>query len=250
MRAPGFGHRRIQHLGDLAAFCGGTVIAEEAGLTLEDVRAEHFGTARRVIVTADSTAFIEGGGAAEAVGGRLQHDPRRAGAGGPRARRRDPPGADRPARDEPRRDPRGRGHRRGPQRALPAHRGRAGRHAGGGRRGDRAGRRHGAAAQRRGRSTRCKLEGDYARGVEVVRSVLTEPLYWIASNAGYDGQAAIDQVSRDAGRPRARRPDRRVRRPLREGRSSTRCGSRGSASSTRHRWRRSCSRPRRWSPRS
>ena len=31
VRAPGFGHRRVQHLGDLAAFCGGTVIAEEAG---------------------------------------------------------------------------------------------------------------------------------------------------------------------------------------------------------------------------
>ncbi len=39
-----------------------------------------------------------------------------------------------------------------------------------------------------------ELEGDYAQGVEVVRSVLTEPLYWIASNAGYDGHAAIDQV--------------------------------------------------------
>ena len=32
------------------------------------------------------------------------------------------------------------------------------------------------------------------RGVDVVRSVLSEPLYWIASNAGYDGQATIDQV--------------------------------------------------------
>ena len=40
-----------------------------------------------------------------------------------------------------------------------------------------------------------KLEGDYARGVEVVRSVLSEPLYWIATNAGYDGQATVDQVS-------------------------------------------------------
>jgi chaperonin GroEL len=27
-----------------------------------------------------------------------------------------------------------------------------------------------------------------------MRSVLSEPLYWIASNAGYDGQAVIDQV--------------------------------------------------------
>jgi chaperonin GroEL len=36
--------------------------------------------------------------------------------------------------------------------------------------------------------------GEYGRGVDVVRSVLSEPLYWIASNAGYDGQAVIDQV--------------------------------------------------------
>jgi chaperonin GroEL len=39
-----------------------------------------------------------------------------------------------------------------------------------------------------------ELEGDYARGAEIVRSVLDEPLYWIASNAGYDGHATVDQV--------------------------------------------------------
>src|SRR5665811_158441 len=33
------------------------------------------------------------------------------------------------------------------------------------------------------------LEGDYLRGAEVIRSVLAEPLYWVATNAGYDGQA-------------------------------------------------------------
>jgi chaperonin GroEL len=38
------------------------------------------------------------------------------------------------------------------------------------------------------------LDGDYALGADIVRRVLAEPLYWIASNAGYDGQATIDQV--------------------------------------------------------
>src|SRR5690349_4208238 len=71
VRAPGFGHRRVQHLGDLAAFCGGTVIAEEAGLSLDDVTIEHFGTARRVVTNADECTFIEGGGSAEVVEGRL-----------------------------------------------------------------------------------------------------------------------------------------------------------------------------------
>ena len=57
-RAPGFGHRRVEHLGDVAAFTGGQVIAEEAGLSLTGVRPEHLGTARRVVVTADSTTIV------------------------------------------------------------------------------------------------------------------------------------------------------------------------------------------------
>jgi len=28
----------------------------------------------------------------------------------------------------------------------------------------------------------------------VIRSVLSEPLFWVVTNAGYDGQAVIDQV--------------------------------------------------------
>jgi chaperonin GroEL len=39
-----------------------------------------------------------------------------------------------------------------------------------------------------------QLDGDYALGVDIIRRVLAEPLYWIADNAGYDGQATIDQV--------------------------------------------------------
>jgi chaperonin GroEL len=39
-----------------------------------------------------------------------------------------------------------------------------------------------------------RLEGDYARGADVVRRGLHEPLHWIATNAGYDGQAVVDQV--------------------------------------------------------
>ena len=146
VRAPGFGHRRIQHLGDIAAFCGGTVIAEEAGLSLDDVTLEHFGTARRVIVTADDCTFIEGGGTDEAVAGRLAQLRVELGARGARSRRRDPAGADRPALGQAGRDPRRRAVRGRPAGALPAHRGRAGRDPGGDVRGRRPGRRHRAAA--------------------------------------------------------------------------------------------------------
>lgn len=38
------------------------------------------------------------------------------------------------------------------------------------------------------------LEGDRAIGMEVVRSVLRAPLFWIAANAGYDGDSVVDEV--------------------------------------------------------
>jgi len=39
-----------------------------------------------------------------------------------------------------------------------------------------------------------ELEGDYAIGADIVGRVLAEPLFWIATNAGFDGQAVTDQV--------------------------------------------------------
>lgn len=71
VRAPGFGHRRIAHLHDLAAFTGGQVITEEAGLSLQNVKPETFGTARRVVITQDATVLVEGGGSSEGIEARL-----------------------------------------------------------------------------------------------------------------------------------------------------------------------------------
>src|SRR3954465_4825111 len=192
-RAPGFGHRRIQHLGDIAAFTGGTVIAEEAGLSLANVRREHLGTARRVIVTADSTTLVEGGGTHEQVESRLsqiraelaravhERDVEimqeriarlaaklaviRVGAATDTVR------AERFRRTE--------GSLAATQAAVAE-----GVVAGGGT----------ALLRAAPALDAIQLKGDYARGVEVVRSVLDEPLFWIASNAGYDGHATVDQV--------------------------------------------------------
>src|ERR1700735_956532 len=69
--AAGFGHRRIARLHDLAASTGGQVIAEEAGLTLQHVKPETFGTARRVVITENSTVLVEGGGSAGGIDARL-----------------------------------------------------------------------------------------------------------------------------------------------------------------------------------
>jgi chaperonin GroEL len=72
VKAPGFGERRKAYLGDIAALTGGTAISEELGLSLEDVGAEHFGTAKRVIITKDTTTIIEGGGKPKAIKSRCK----------------------------------------------------------------------------------------------------------------------------------------------------------------------------------
>ena len=217
VRAPGFGHRRVQHLGDLSAFCGGSVIAEEAGLTLSDVRREHFGTARRVVVTADDCTFVEGGGAASDVAGRLAQLRVELGRAVHERDERDPAGADRAAVREPRRGPRGRADRAGFEGPLPPHRGRARGHAGGSLGGRRPRRRDGAPtggelARRADFDRRLRARrGDRSQRVE--RAAVLDRVQRGLRRPGGDRPGA-----RGARRPRLERADGRVRRPVREGR--------------------------------
>ena len=62
VKAPGFGDRRKAYLGDIAALTGGTAITEELGLPLDKVTSEHFGSAKRVHITKDSTVIVGGKG--------------------------------------------------------------------------------------------------------------------------------------------------------------------------------------------
>ncbi|MDT0380560.1 chaperonin GroEL [Streptomyces sp. RKND-216] len=71
VKAPGFGDRRKAMLGDMATLTGGTVIAEEVGLKLDQAGLDVLGTARRVTVTKDDTTIVDGGGKAEDVQGRV-----------------------------------------------------------------------------------------------------------------------------------------------------------------------------------
>ena len=193
VRAPGFGHRRIAHLHDLAAFTGGQVISDEAGLTLAHVKPETFGTARRVVVTEDATVLVEGGGSAQQVEARLSQI------------RIELERATQETDIEVLRERLAKlssklavihvGAATGPELkekirrcegALAATRAAVseGIVAGGG-----------TALLRAGRVLAdTGLEGDYLRGAEVIRDVLAEPLYWVATNAGYDGHEVIEQV--------------------------------------------------------
>ena len=71
VKAPGFGDRRKENLGDLAALTGATVISEELGRKLDSVAVEDLGRARRVVVAKEETTIIEGKGSPEAVQGRV-----------------------------------------------------------------------------------------------------------------------------------------------------------------------------------
>ncbi|MDC7700844.1 chaperonin GroEL [Vogesella indigofera] len=62
VKAPGFGDRRKAMLQDIATLTGGTVIAEEVGLTLEKVTLEMLGQAKRVEVGKENSTIIDGAG--------------------------------------------------------------------------------------------------------------------------------------------------------------------------------------------
>ncbi|MDP3794303.1 MAG: chaperonin GroEL [bacterium] len=62
VKAPGFGDRRKEMLEDIAVVTGGTVIAEEKGLKLENVTLDMLGKADKVIATKDNTTIVGGHG--------------------------------------------------------------------------------------------------------------------------------------------------------------------------------------------
>ena len=62
VKAPGFGDRRKEMLQDIAVLTGGTVISEDLGHKLEQVRLEDLGQARKITVDKDNTTIVDGAG--------------------------------------------------------------------------------------------------------------------------------------------------------------------------------------------
>jgi len=194
VRAPGFGHRRIAELEDLAVALGGHVIASDTGLELAEVQLEHLGSCDRVTITENDTTIVGGHGDPRLVEARLnqlekQFERARIDAdrdslqlrmarlsgrvavirvGGATSvelkermlRVEDSLAATRAAVEE-------------------------GVVAGGGT----------ALVQAQEAVSRVELTGDDAIGREVVRRALPEPLRWIAINAGYDGDEVVAKVA-------------------------------------------------------
>ncbi|WP_112238497.1 chaperonin GroEL [Kribbella monticola] len=194
VRAPGFGHRRIAELEDLAVALGGQVIATDTGLDLSEVTLDHLGSCDRITITENDTTIVRGHGDANLVSARLaqletQFERARIEAdqdnlqlrmarlsgrvavirvGGATSvelkermlRVEDSLAATRAALEE-------------------------GVVAGGGV----------ALVQAQEAVSRVELIGDAAVGREVVRRALPEPLRWIAINAGYDGDEVVAKVA-------------------------------------------------------
>lgn len=71
VKAPGFGDRRKSMLQDIAVLTNGRVISEEVGITLEGANVNDLGSAKRVVVTKDTTTIIDGSGEKEDIKARI-----------------------------------------------------------------------------------------------------------------------------------------------------------------------------------
>jgi chaperonin GroEL len=72
VKAPGFGDRRKAMLEDLAILTGGTVISEDLGIKLENVKLEDLGRAKKVTITKENTTIVEGAGKQSDIAGRVK----------------------------------------------------------------------------------------------------------------------------------------------------------------------------------
>jgi len=194
IKAPGFGEKRIHLLEDMAALCGGKVHSKSSSFALEQITTEHLGRARQVRVTSDNTTIIGGGGDRTVLETRLSQlraelaratigtdedffSDRIARLSGKAAIIRVGAPTNAEAKEV----------RHRVDDALQATRAAIaeGIVAGGG----------SALLHAEPALDRMQVDGDYRIGVEIVRSALTEPVLLIASNAGYDGDDVVKQVS-------------------------------------------------------
>jgi chaperonin GroEL len=195
VRAPGFGHRRIAELEDLATLLGGRVVTGDAGLALSELRLDQLGQCRKITVTENSTTIVGGAGSDSAVSARIEQIKRE--------RERAENEHDQDSLDMRIARLSGRvavihvGAATGVELKEKQHRvedslsaTRAaieeGVVAGGG----------AALVHARSALDDLELSGDGAVGRDIVGRALGEPLRWIAINAGYDADEIVERVAR------------------------------------------------------
>jgi chaperonin GroEL len=70
VKAPGFGDRRKAMLEDIAILTGGTVISEDLGIKLENVKITDLGKAKKILIEKENTTIVEGSGKKADIQGR------------------------------------------------------------------------------------------------------------------------------------------------------------------------------------
>jgi chaperonin GroEL len=71
VKAPGFGDRRKAMLEDIAILTGGTMIAEDLGIKLENVTLNMLGRAKKVVIDKENTTMVNGSGAKKDIEARV-----------------------------------------------------------------------------------------------------------------------------------------------------------------------------------
>jgi chaperonin GroEL len=72
VKAPGFGDRRKAMLEDIAILTGGTMIAEDLGIKLENVTLKDLGRAKKVVIEKENTTIVDGAGDKAGIDARVQ----------------------------------------------------------------------------------------------------------------------------------------------------------------------------------
>lgn len=72
VKAPGFGDRRKAMLEDIAILTGGTLISEDLGIKLENIKVSDLGRAKKVNIDKDNTTIVEGAGDSDKIKGRVK----------------------------------------------------------------------------------------------------------------------------------------------------------------------------------
>jgi chaperonin GroEL len=196
VKAPFFGDRRKAFLDDLAVVTGAQVVNPDVGLVLREAGLEVLGSARRVVVSKDSTVIVDGAGTQDAIEGRksqlrseieatdsdwdrekLEERLAKLSGGVAVIKVGAATETDLKKRKEAVED------------AVSAAKAAVeeGIVTGGG----------SALVQARAAldGLRGELTGDALLGLEVFSSALSAPLYWIATNAGLDGSVVVNKVS-------------------------------------------------------
>ncbi len=72
VKAPGFGERRKAMLEDIAVLTGGTMISEDIGIKLENIKITDLGRAKKINIDKENTTIVEGAGEPAKIQGRVK----------------------------------------------------------------------------------------------------------------------------------------------------------------------------------